>query len=379
MDFEFSEEQRLLREAIAKWAANTYDFDKRRAMLAEGEAWRAHWAQIADMGLLAAPIAEEHGGLGGDAVDVLVIMEEFGKALVTLPFASCVVLAGGAIAACAAPAQKEEHLGAIAAGARIFAFAHAEPKARYNLTDVAAAARKDGAGYVLNGAKAVVIGAPQADHLLVSARTSGAQRDRGGITLFAVPKDASGVVCRDYSTVDGFRASEIAFDNVKLGAEHRIGEEGEAFDVIETVTDQAIAAACAEGVGVMRMLQGLTLEYARTRKQFGRAIAEFQVLQHRLVDMFIEVEESVSMAYLAAIKARAPALERAKAVSSAKAKIGRALTFVGENAVQIHGGMGVTDEMRVAHYFKRATMIEAQFGNRDHHVARVRRLSRAAA
>ena len=378
MDFDFTDEQNLIRNSIAKWAAAEYDFDKRRANLASDDAWKQHWATFAELGLLAAPLPEAHGGLGGGPLDVLVVMEEFGKALVIEPYVPTVVIAGGAIAAAGSDAQKDEHLAAIAGGERVVAFAQAEPKSRWTLTDVSTTAKKDGAGFVLNGHKAVVSGAPQADHLLVTARTGGAQREAKGVSLFLVPKNAKGVVTRDYPTVDGLRASEVYFENAAVGAEHLIGAAGEAAPVVEQVVDAACAAHCAEAVGIVRTMHALTMEYTKTRKQFGRAIAEFQVLQHRLVDMFMEVEESNSMALLATLKLDASSKERAKAVSSAKVRIGKALRFVGENAVQTHGGMGVTDEMRISHYFKRATMLEASFGNTEHHLKRYMALTKAA-
>ncbi len=376
MDFEFSDEQNAIRDSIAKWAAAEYDFDKRRAMLKTDDAWKKNWATIAELGLLAAPVPEEHGGLGGGALDVHVVMEEFGKALVVEPYLQTVVLGAGALKHAGSAAQQEAHLPAVASGERIIAFAQAEPKSRWALDAVATTAKKDGAGYVLNGQKGVVIGGPQADHLLVTARTGGGERDAKGVSLFLLPKASKGVSTRDYPNVDDFRASEIYFENVAVGAEHLIGAEGEALPVIERIVDEANAALCSEAVGTLRMMHSLTLEYSRTRKQFGRAIGEFQVLQHRMVDMFMAVEEGVSLALLAAIKLDTD--ERAKHVSAAKAKIGQAIRFVGQNAIQIHGGMGVTDEMRVGHYFKRATMIDAQFGNAEHHLKRFMALSRAA-
>jgi alkylation response protein AidB-like acyl-CoA dehydrogenase len=378
MNFDYSDEQNMLRDSIAKWAAGEYDFDKRRAMLADPEAWKKNWAQIGELGLLAAPFAEEHGGFGGGPIDVAVVMEEFGKALVLEPYIPTVVLGGGALKYSGSAAQQEEHIGAVATGERVIAFAQAEPKSRYALNDVSTTARKDGAGFVLSGHKAVVIGAPMADHLLVSARSGGGQREAKGVSLFLLPKSSKGASTRDYPNVDGLRASEVYLENVAVGAEHLIGAEGEALPVIERIVDEAIAAHCAEAAGVLRVMHALTMEYARTRKQFGRAVSEFQVIQHGLVDMFMEVEESASMMLLAAIKLSAPDTERAKAVSSAKARIGRAQRLVGQSAIQIHGGMGVTDEMRVSHYFKRAAMIDSQFGGVDHHVRRVMALSKAA-
>jgi alkylation response protein AidB-like acyl-CoA dehydrogenase len=378
MDFTFTDEQNMLRDSIAKFAAAEYDFDKRRGMLASPDAWRRNWTAFAELGLLAAPLPEAYGGLGGGAADVLVVMEEFGKALVVEPYLQTAVIAAGFLKHAGSEAQKAEHLPAIGAGERVFAFAYAEPKGRYNFADLTTTAKKNGAGFVLNGHKAVVIGAPQADYLIVSARTGGAQRDAKGVSLFVTPKDAKGVTTREYPTLDGFRASEVYFENVEADADSVIGDIDGALPLIEQVTDEAIAALAAEAVGAMRMMHALTLEYAKTRRQFGAPIGSFQVIQHRLVDMFMAVEESVSMAYLATLKLDESPRERAKACAAAKAQIGRAGRFVGQSAVQTHGGMGVTDEMRVGHYFKRATMIDAQFGNVDHHVKRYADLSMAA-
>jgi alkylation response protein AidB-like acyl-CoA dehydrogenase len=261
----------------------------------------------------------------------------------------------------------------------VFAFAQAEPKSRWSLNDVSTTAKKDGAGYVLNGQKAVVLGGPQADHLLVTTRTSGGQRDAKGVSLFLVPKSAKGITTRDYPTMDDTRASEIYFENVSVGADALLGKADAALPLIERIVDEANAAYCSEAVGCLRMMHSLTHEYAKTRKQFGRAIGEFQVIQHRLVDMFMAVEESVSMALLATLKLDESEAERARAISAAKVSIGKHGRFVGQNAVQTHGGMGVTDEMRVGHYFKRVTMLDSTFGNVDYHLKRYAALTRQAA
>ncbi len=259
-------------------------------------------------------------------------------------------------------------------GEAIIAFAYAEPQGRYTWSDLKTTAKKEGSGYVLNGHKAVVIGAPWATHLIVTARTGGGQRDASGVSVFIVDKTAKGVVTRDYPTVDGQRASEVFFENVSVGADALIGAEGAGLPLVERVLDEATAASCAEAVGAMRKLHEGTLEYARQRKQFGVAIASFQVLQHRMVDMFMNVEQSVSMTYMANIKVDDDA-ERAKAVSAAKVQIGKACKFVGQNAIQIHGGMGMTDELAIGHYFKRVTMIEGLYGSVDHHLRRYEGLS----
>jgi alkylation response protein AidB-like acyl-CoA dehydrogenase len=379
MNFDYTDEQNMLRDSIAKWAAGEYDFDKRREALKSEDAWKKNWAAFAELGLLAAPLPEDFGGLGGGALDVNVITEELGKALVTEPYVPTVVLGAGALKYAGSAGQKDEHLTAIAGGERVIAFAQAEPKSRWSLNDVSTTAKKDGAGYVLNGQKAVVLGAPQADTLLVTARTAGGQRDATGVSLFLVPKKTKGLTTRDYPTMDGTRASEVYFENVSVGADALIGEAGAALPLIERIVDEANAAYCSEAVGCIRMMHQLTHEYAKTRKQFGRAIGEFQVIQHRLVDVFMSVEESVSMALLATLKLDASDEERAKAVSAAKVSIGKHGRFVGQNAVQTHGGMGVTDEMRVGHYFKRVTMLDSTFGNVDYHLKRYASLARKAA
>jgi alkylation response protein AidB-like acyl-CoA dehydrogenase len=379
MNFDYTDEQNALRDSLSKWAAQQYDFEKRKAALKSENGWKKNWSTFAELGLLAAPLPEEYGGLGGGATEVAVVAEEFGKALVVEPYVPTVVLGAGALTYAGNAAQKDEHLNAIAGGERIIAFAQAEPKSRWTLNDVSTTAKKSGAGYSLNGQKAVVLGGPQADHFLVSARTAGGQRDANGVSLFLVAKTAKGLTTRDYPTMDDTRASEVYFENVAVGAEALIGAVDAALPVIERIVDEANTAYCNEAVGCMRLMTSLTQEYAKQRKQFGKAIAEFQVIQHRLVDMFMATEESASLALLATIKADASNDERARAVASAKALIGRQGRFVGQAAVQIHGGMGVTDEMRVGHYFKRVTMIDATLGNVDYHLRRFAALNSKAA
>ena len=380
MDFSFTEEQSMLRDTVASYLADNYGFDQRRAALGREPFWRPDvWSAFADeLGILGAAFPEALGGLGGGYTENMVVMEELGKALVVEPYLGTVVIGGGFLKH-GAPAGADELIGQIIAGKAIFAFAYAEPQGRYNIRDLKTTARKDGAGYVLNGHKAVVVGAPYATHLVVTARTGGGQRDAGGVSVFIVPKSAKGVTTRDYPTVDGFRASEVYFENVALGAEARIGGEGEALPLVEKVMDEAIAATCAEACGVLRRLQEGTVEYTKQRKQFGVPISSFQVLQHRMVDMFIQLEQSISMTYMATIRLSDSDAERAKAASAAKVQIGKACKFVGQNAIQLHGGMGMTDEMAIGHYFKRATMIEGLFGSTDHHLARYEALSLGAA
>jgi len=380
MDFNFTEEQSMVRDTVASFLQDKYDFETRRKIVSSDSGWRAdYWQAFAEeLGILGASFSEELGGLGGGAIDNMIIMEEFGKALVIEPYLGTVVIGGGFMKH-SGYAGAASVIEGIVAGTTTIAFAYAEPQGRYTWSDLKTTARKDGSGWVLNGHKAVVIGAPFASHLVVTARTGGSQREASGVSVFLVDKTLPGVVTRDYPTVDGGRASEIYFENVSIPADALIGTEGGGLPLIEKVIDEATAASLAEGVGVLRKLHEGTLDYAKQRKQFGRAIADFQVLQHRMVDMFIELEQSVSMTYMATIKLDESDAERAKAVSAAKVRIGRALKFVGQNAIQIHGGMGMTDELAIGHYFKRGTIIEGLFGSVDHHLRRYEGLSFGAA
>jgi len=371
VDFNFTEEQEMVRDGLSRLVREQYDAEARRAIVESEAGWSPEiWGQIAELGILGMPFSEEDGGFGGSPVDALVVMQEFGQGLVVEPFVPSVVCAGGFFKHAGSAAQKEEHLGGIIDGSRVFAFAYAEPRGRYDYADLETTAKKDGAGYVLNGHKAVVIGAPWASHLVVTARTSGERRDKSGISVFVVDKSADGVVTRDYPTVDGRRASEVYFENVALGAEALIGEEGNGLPLIELVADEATAAQCAEACGAMKVAHAMTLEYTKQRKQFGVPIATFQVLQHRMVDMYTEYESSVSMAYLATLKLDADERERKQAVSAAKVRIGQAAHHVGQEAIQIHGGNGMTDEYAIGHYFKRLTIFDSEFGNIDHHMKR---------
>ena len=370
MDFSFSEEQNLLRNSVARYLADNYKFEDWRKFT-RGEMGRdpKHWAQFAELGLLAAPLAEAHGGLGGDAVSTLIVMEEFGRALVVEPYVPTVVVGGGLIERSGSDAMKQEWIPKIAGGETIMAFAFAEPQGRYNLADLTTTAKKQGANYVLSGQKSVVIGAPWADQLIVTARSGGGRRDADGVSVFLVDKKSKGVSTRDFPTVDGSRASEITFENVEVPAERLIGQADSGLPLVERAVDESIAAICAEATGGMKMLVDATVEYSKNRKQFGVPIGKFQVLQHRMVDMFVNYEQAMSITLMVTLKLGSDA-ERAKAASAAKAQIGRSGRFVGQSAVQIHGGMGMTDELNVGHYFKRLTMIDTLYGNVDHHLKR---------
>jgi len=371
MDFAFTEEQTLLRNSVQKFVQNGYTFDARRATVKSEAGWkRESWKQFAELGLLGAPFTEEQGGLGGGPIETMIIMEEFGRGLVVEPYLGTVVLAGGFLRHGGSKAQKEQFIPEIVEGKRVFAFAFAEPQGRYNLADLQVTAKKAGAGYTLNGHKAVVVGAPWADTLIVTARTGGGQRDEKGVSVFVVDKKAKGVGTRDYPTVDGLRASEVTFENVSVGADAVVGQVDNGLKLVEQVTDEGIAALSAEAIGAMKVLNDTTVEYCKTRKQFGVPIGKFQVLQHRMVDMFMNYEQSVSITYMVTLKLGESETERKKAASAAKVQIGKAGRFIGQNAVQLHGGMGMTDELNVGHYFKRLTMIDTMFGNVDHHLKR---------
>lgn len=377
MDFSFTEEQALLRDSLAAWLADHYDFETRRRVVSSEPGWRPEvWRAFAqDLGILGALAPVELGGSGGGPVEMMVIMEALGRALVVEPFLSTAVIAGGLLGRAVSPAARDLIAG-IVAGDVVAAFAFAEPHARYDWRDLKTTARRGGAGYVLEGAKAMVYGAPYATHLVVTARSGGGQRDRQGISAFVVDAAAKGVERRDVATIDGQRASEITFEGVSVPADALIGDEGGADPLLERTIDEATVGLCAEAVGVMRSLHERTVDYTKQRKQFGQPLGAFQVLRHRMVDMFMQLEQAISMTYLAAIRLADPdPAEGAKAASAAKAQIGLASRFIGQSAIQLHGGMGLTDELAVSHYFRRVTVIETQFGDTDHHLARFAALS----
>ena len=371
MDFSFTEEQTLLRNMVQSFVQDNYDFDSRMKIVRSEEGMsRDIWGQFAELGLLAPPFSEDMGGLDGGPIEIMVIMEELGRGLAVEPYVPTVVLCGGILNRHGSTEQKEVNLAGIIGGENIWALADSEPQSRFNPADVLTSAKADGDGYVLNGTKAVVSGAPWADKLIVSARISGEQRDRDGIGLFIVDKAAAGVSTQDYPTVDGNRASEVTLENVSVGADALIGDASTGLSILEEALDHGIGAVCAEALGHMKALNDATVEYCKTRKQFGVPIGSFQVLQHRMVDMFMEYEQSVSMTYMVNMKLVEGEAERRKAASGAKVQIGKSGRFVGQEAVQLHGGMGMTEELNVGHYFKRLTVIDTQFGNVDHHLKR---------
>lgn len=371
MDFSFSEEQTLLRNSLSRYLADRYSYEDWRKFTRTPEGRDpAHWRQFAEMGLFAAALPEEFGGLGGGPIESMVVMEEFGRALVVEPFVPTVVIGGGLLVKTGS-ALAAEVLPKIAAGETIMAFAFAESQGRYNLADLTTTAKKQGGDYVLNGKKSVVLGAPWADTLIVTARSGGAQRESQGISVFLVEKGAAGVSMRDYAAMSGLRASEILFENAPA---RLIGEEGIALPHLERVVDRAIAAHLAEANGAMAILQAATVEYAKTRKQFGQPIGKFQVLQHRMVDMFIAQQQAQSAGLMANLKLGDA--DGALAVSAAKAAVGKYARAVGEGAVQIHGGIGMTDELNVGHYFKRLVLLETLYGSPDYHLRRMAALDK---
>ena len=373
MDLSFTETQGMLRETLARFLADTYDFESRKKMLTRPEGRDPGiWKAIAtELGLTCAPFAEDHGGMGGGAIENMIMMEEFGKVIAIEPWLQTVVIGGGALKH-AGGALAEATIPAIISGDCIIAFAYAEPQGRYNLADIGTTARVDGAGYVLNGHKGVVYAAPWATHLLVTARTGGGRRDREGVELFLIEANRPGITRRDYPTVDGFMASEVYFENVAIPGEALLTG---GIDLIERVVDEATMAVCAEASGIARTMVNSTVEYTKQRKQFGQPIGKFQVLQHRMSDMFVEAEQVASMTLMGTLKLDEPADARKAAVSMAKAKVGKSLKFVGQNAIQTHGGIGITMELAIGHYFKRGTMIEGQFGSIDHHLDRFESLT----
>lgn len=376
MDFSFTDEQNMLRDTLSRLVRDHYDFDTRSSAIANRNGFRREfWDELCDLGLLGLPFIETDGGFGGSSVDMMIVMEELGKGLVVEPYVPTIVCAGGFLKHAGSESQKEDHLAAIIDGSRIFAFAHGEQHSRYNLADVDTSAEKKDESYVINGHKSVVIGAPSASHLIVTARTAGDRRNERGISVFVLPKDKKGITVHDYPTVDGRRASEIYFENVSIPVDSLIGKEGAAYPLIEQVADEAVTALCAEITGAMQVAHRMTLDYARERKQFGVPIADFQALQHRMVDMYTEYELAVSMVQLAARASISDESDRKRLASSAKIRVGQAAHLIGKEAVQIHGGMGMTDELPIGHYFKRLAVFDNEFGDVDFHMRRYVRLS----
>jgi pimeloyl-CoA dehydrogenase small subunit len=373
MDFELTDEQRLLRESVDRLLADHYGFAQRRGYLAEPEGWStALWSRYAEQGLLGLPFAEDYGGFGGGAIEVMLVMEAFGRVLALEPYLATVVLAGTALRLAGSEAQKSAILPQLAEGQMTLAFAHGERQARYDLTDVLTTAKPTARGWTLDGAKSVVLHGEGADRLIVSARLSGERDDPDGIGLFLVDAKANGVARRSYPMRDGTRAAEISLSGVAVARDDVLGEPGNALPVIERVVEAGIAATSAEAVGAMEAMHAMTLEYLKTRQQFGKPIGQNQVLQHRSAEMLIALEQGRSMAMLAAMTVDEPdTSERAHNIAMAKVGVGQASRFVAQNAVQLHGGIGMTEEYAVGHYFRRVMVIEHTFGDPAHHLSRL--------
>jgi alkylation response protein AidB-like acyl-CoA dehydrogenase len=378
MNFEFSEEQQQLHDSIDRYLNEQYTFDKFRAINASARGWdKAAWAGLAELGALAINVPVAQGGLGFGAMETLAMMGACGRSLLLEPFLSSAVIATAVLKAFVADAAVGELLTAMAAGDKIAVLAHFEPDSRFETRWVSTRAQRTGESYRLDGHKAVVMHAAAADMLLISARTSGNPGDADGISLFRVPREAAGVKLDDYPTVDGQHAADIYLQGVEVAGGARLGAEGQSLPVIESALDIGLAALCAEAVGVMQALVDATIAYVQTRHQFGVAIGSFQALQHRIADMLIHLESARSMSYLAALRCTdEDVAARRRAMSAAKAVIGQSCRYVGQQAVQLHGGMGMTDELVVSHWFKRLTAAELMFGDSDTHLQRFAALTR---
>jgi len=368
MDFEYSEEQQLLADSVRRFIQKDYDFEARRKIVASEAGYSEDaWRTFAEMGLLGLPLPQDHGGFGGGALDLLAVMEAFGEGLVIEPYLATVGLGAQFIARAGSKAQQKAILPAVAEGRMKLAFAHTEPKSRYDLARVETTATPNEAGWLLSGDKRVVLGAPLADRLIVSAATG-----KRGFSLFLVDRTAPGVEVKPYRTFDEMRAGDVALEGVQVDKKGLVGKQGAGLALVEEVVDFVTALLCAEAVGVMKSANDATLEYLKTRKQFGVTIGTFQALQHRMVDMYVTAEQARSMACLAASKADAAASsdDRRRAISAAKIKIADACRQISQEAIQLHGGMGMSEELKVSHSFRRLTMIAQQFGDADHHLER---------
>jgi len=373
MDFDLSEEQRLLKESVDGLLADSYEFEARKKYMAEPGGWsKAMWGKLAEQGLLGLPFSEEDGGFGAGGVETMIVMEALGRALVLEPYLATVVIGGGFLRHGGSAAQKAAYIPGIIDGSKTFGFAQLEKQSRYDLFDVATSAKKKGDGWVIDGEKFVVLNGDSADTLVVTARTKGARRDTSGIGIFIVPANAKGVTRKGYPTQDGLHAADITFTGVEVGSDAAIGDPENGLALIERVIDEARVALCAEAVGLMDESLKTTVDYIKTRKQFGVAIGSFQSLQHRAADMFVALEQARSMSMFATMASDfEDAKERATAIAAAKVQIGKSAKFVGQQSIQLHGGIGMTMEAKIGHYFKRLTMIENSFGDTDYHQRRV--------
>ena len=369
MNFELSEEQKMIQQSVERFVQENYDLPKRVEISSKDPGYsKDYWGSMAELGWLGLPFNEEDGGFGGNQIDTLVIMEQFGKGLVLEPFLANVVLGGGAIQMGGSEELKKEILPSLIEGTKQVTLAYAEQQSRFDLEDVATSARLDGDKYIINGQNSMVLNAESADHLVIVTRTSGGQVDEEGITLFLVDSDTKGLEKQNFPTVDGLRASEITLENVEVGIERIIGDIDKGFEILKAVSNNGILALCAEAVGAMEILYKDTVEYTQQREQFDHPLSDFQVLQHRMVDMFMEYEQCKSLLFRATMETIQDPKIAQKTIHALKHLIGKSGIFVGENAVQLHGGMGVTEELRIGHFFKRLLVIDSQFGNADFHL-----------
>lgn len=371
MDFSLTEEQSMLADSVARFIDADYNFETRQAIAASEAGFsRTMWSTFAELGWTAMPFAEEDGGFGGGPVELMLMMEQFGRGLVVEPFLANVVLAGGVLRRAANGVQKDRWLAPLISGELQAALAFAEPQARFDLANIATAATGGDGSYTITGAKAFVLNGSAAELLIIPARTAGAQDNADGITLFAIPSDAPGLSRRAYSTVDALQAAEVVLEDVVVARENILGGLGEGFAILRSAVDEATLAVCAEAIGIMQAMHSKTVEYSRSRRQFGVPIGSFQALQHRMVDMMIACEQSRSLMFWCVMLCEANDPQATQAIHALKYQVGTAGTLLAREAVQIHGGMGVSWEMDIAHYFKRLTAIDLTFGNADHHLDR---------
>jgi alkylation response protein AidB-like acyl-CoA dehydrogenase len=369
MNFDLSEEQQLVQDSVQRFVLDNYDLEARQAIVAGAEGFsKDHWSTMAELGWLGLTIPPDNGGFGGNQIDTMVVMEQFGKGLVLEPFYASVVLGARAVILGADDSLKNEILPGVVDGSRQLAFAYAEEQARFDLHDVVTRAIAEGDGFVLNGHKSMVQNGGTADQFVVSARTSGGQTDTSGITLFLVDAKAEGVKVSSFPTVDGLQAAEIELNNVSVPANRVLGSVDQGFEILQLVAIDGILALSAEALGVMEMLYKDTVAYTQEREQFDHPLSDFQVLQHRMVDMFMEYEQCKSLLYRATLEVVQDGAQALRTVHALKHFVGKVGIMIGESAVQLHGGMGMTEELRVGHYFKRLLVIDAQFGNSDYHL-----------
>ncbi|MGH8177542.1 MAG: acyl-CoA dehydrogenase family protein [Steroidobacter sp.] len=372
MNLEFSEEQTLLRDSVARFVKSNYSLDKRREIVRSPTGFSPdHWKSMGDLGWLALPFSEADGGLGGTPIETMIVMEQFGAGLVVEPFFASIVLGGSALRHGASRKLKDELLSGVMDGSQQLAFAHSEDQARFDLENVSSVARRDADQFVLNGAKSFVLNAASASHFIVSARTAGEAADARGITLFVVPANSEGLSVQAYPTVDGLRAAELTLKDVRVPASRVLGNVDAGLEILSAVSNAAILALGAEAVGAMDVLFRDTVEYTQQRVQFDHPLSDFQVLQHRMVDMFVEYELTKSLLYRATLEATQASPEAQRSIHALKYQIGKAGSFIGENAVQLHGGMGMTEALRIGHYFKRLVVVDLQFGNADYHLRKL--------